>query len=97
MPRFAPCAICGGPTGERPRFDPDAGGVACEGCAPRVPHALPVARGGGGGAGAAAGGRAHPAGAGGARQGRELLNVFIAHHLGRRLKSVDFMDQVGTD
>jgi DNA repair protein RecO (recombination protein O) len=28
---------------------------------------------------------------------RELLNVFIAHHLGRRLKSVDFMNQVGLD
>jgi DNA repair protein RecO (recombination protein O) len=30
-------------------------------------------------------------------RGRELLNVFIAHHLGRRLKSVDFMTQLGTD
>jgi DNA repair protein RecO (recombination protein O) len=30
-------------------------------------------------------------------QARQLLNVFIAHHLGRRLKSVDFMEQVGTD
>nr|WP_284668767.1 hypothetical protein [Myxococcus sp. SDU36] len=28
---------------------------------------------------------------------RGLLNVFIAHHLGRRLKSVDFMAQVGLD
>jgi DNA repair protein RecO (recombination protein O) len=28
---------------------------------------------------------------------RELLNLFIAHHLGRKLKSVDFMEQVGTD
>ena len=28
---------------------------------------------------------------------RELLNVFIAHHLGRKLNSVDFMHQVGTD
>ena len=29
--------------------------------------------------------------------GRGLLNLFIAHHLGRKLKSVDFMEQVGTD
>jgi len=28
---------------------------------------------------------------------RELLNLFIAHHLGRRLKSAEFMEQVGTD
>ncbi|MFP2911169.1 DNA repair protein RecO, partial [Pyxidicoccus sp. 3LFB2] len=28
---------------------------------------------------------------------RGLLNVFISHHLGRRLKSVDFMAQVGLD
>jgi DNA repair protein RecO (recombination protein O) len=28
---------------------------------------------------------------------RGVLNVFISHHLGRRLKSVDFMAQVGLD
>jgi DNA repair protein RecO (recombination protein O) len=28
---------------------------------------------------------------------RGILNIFIAHHLGRRLKSVDFMAQVGLD
>ena len=28
---------------------------------------------------------------------RELLNIFIGHHLGRKLKSADFMEQVGTD
>jgi DNA repair protein RecO (recombination protein O) len=28
---------------------------------------------------------------------RELLNAFIAHHLGRQLKSVGFMEQVGID
>jgi hypothetical protein len=26
-----------------------------------------------------------------------MLNVFIAHHLGRKLKSVEFMEQVGAD
>jgi DNA repair protein RecO (recombination protein O) len=31
------------------------------------------------------------------RAARELLNLFIAHHLGKRLKSVDFMSQVGVD
>jgi DNA repair protein RecO (recombination protein O) len=28
---------------------------------------------------------------------RELLNVFIAHQLGRRLRSVDFLKHVGLD
>jgi DNA repair protein RecO (recombination protein O) len=31
------------------------------------------------------------------RTARELLNTFIAHHLGKKLKSVDFMKQVGVD
>jgi DNA repair protein RecO (recombination protein O) len=31
------------------------------------------------------------------RRAREVLNLFISHHLGRRLKSVDFMNQVGLD
>jgi DNA repair protein RecO (recombination protein O) len=31
------------------------------------------------------------------QRARQLLNLFIAHHLGRKLKSVDFMDQVGLD
>jgi DNA repair protein RecO (recombination protein O) len=31
------------------------------------------------------------------QRARQLLNTFIAHHLGRKLKSVDFMDQVGLD
>jgi DNA repair protein RecO (recombination protein O) len=35
--------------------------------------------------------------AGTRKRARELLNLFIAHHLGRRLKSVDFMAQVGLD
>jgi DNA repair protein RecO (recombination protein O) len=28
---------------------------------------------------------------------RTLLNAFLAHHIGRRLRSVDFMTQVGLD
>jgi DNA repair protein RecO (recombination protein O) len=31
------------------------------------------------------------------RAARELLNLFIAHQLGRPLKSVEFMAQVGVD
>jgi DNA repair protein RecO (recombination protein O) len=96
-PRFSPCALCGNPIGERPRFDPDAGGVACDNCAHRVPQSVPVAA---VVVTALAGlqeGNRTPLSADVRARGRELLNVFIQYHLGRRLKSVDFMTQVGTD
>jgi DNA repair protein RecO (recombination protein O) len=97
MPRFSPCALCGGPTGDRPKFDPQHGGVVCDNCAARVPMGVfvpPVvvealAR-------LQAGART-PLPADIRARAREVLNVFIAHHLGRRLKAVDFMEQVGTD
>lgn len=97
MPRLAPCALCAGPTGEFPRFDPEHGGVVCLACAPRVPGGLPVqpvvvealAR--------LQAGERTPLPAVIRARSRELLNLFIAHHLGRQLKSVAFMEQVGTD
>ncbi|MGV3621678.1 MAG: DNA repair protein RecO [Archangium sp.] len=97
MPHFAPCALCGGSTGERPRFDPEHGGVVCFSCSPRVPRGIParpdvvdaLAR--------LQAGERTPLPAELRARSRELLNLFIAHHLGRKLKSVDFMEQVGTD
>lgn len=97
MPRFAPCALCGGPTGDRPRFDPQHGGVVCFACSARVPHGVTVrpevvtalAR--------LQAGERTPLPPELRARARELLNLFIAHHLGRRLKSVEFMEQVGTD
>lgn len=97
MPRFAPCALCGQPTGDRPRFDPEHGGAVCHACSARVPTAIPVrpevvdalAR--------LQAGERTPLPAELRARSRELLNLFIAHHLGRRLKSVEFMEQVGTD
>ncbi|MEW5740699.1 MAG: DNA repair protein RecO [Myxococcota bacterium] len=97
MPRFAPCALCGGQTGARPRFDPEHGGVVCDDCAPRVPRGVAVtpelvdalAR--------LQAGERTPLEPELRARARQLLNTFIAHHLGRRLKSVDFMEQVGTD
>jgi DNA repair protein RecO (recombination protein O) len=97
MPRFSPCAICGGPTGPRPRFDPDAGGVTCEGCAHRVPQGLPVTAEVVDALARLQAGERTPLPAETRARCRELLNVFIAHHVGRKLKSVDFMHQVGTD
>ncbi len=97
MPHFSPCALCAQETGERPRFDPEHGGVVCGTCSLRVPGGIPA--------------RAEviealtrlqlghrtPLPAEIRARSRELLNRFIAHHLGRKLKSVDFMEQVGTD
>ncbi len=97
MPRFEPCSICGGSTGERPRFDPGHGGVTCEGCAARAHFGVPVSpelvealkR-------LQVGARV-PLPPAARRQARELLNLFISHHLGKKLKSVDFLAQVGLD
>jgi DNA repair protein RecO (recombination protein O) len=97
MPRFSPCALCGGETGDRPRFDPQHGGVVCHACSLRVPGAVAarpdvidaLAR--------LQAGERKPMEPELRARGRELLNLFIAHHLGRKLKSVDFMEQVGTD
>jgi DNA repair protein RecO (recombination protein O) len=97
MPRFDPCALCAGPTGDHPRFDPEHGGVICDGCAHRVVHADRVdpevvralkelQR-----------GARVPLPAPIRKRARELLNLFIAHQLGRRLNTVDFMAQVGLD
>ena len=97
MPRFDSCAVCGGPAGERALFDPDHGGVVCHGCRARVSKGVPID-----GALALALARLQA----GARtlmppdqrqRARELLNLFIAHQLGRKLKSVDFLGQVGLD
>lgn len=97
MPSFAPCAMCGQPTGERPRFDPEQGGVVCYPCSPRVPRGFPVSPQVVEALSRLQAGERTPLSADLRARGREILNVFIAHHLGRKLKSVDFMEQVGTD
>jgi DNA repair protein RecO (recombination protein O) len=96
-PQFAPCVSCSGPTGESTVFDPDVGGAICGDCAPRFPYAISanprvveaLAR--------LQDGERTPFDAAIRAGGRELLNIFIEHHLGRRLKSVAFLSQVGVD
>jgi DNA repair protein RecO (recombination protein O) len=96
-PHFAPCAVCGASTGEAPRFDAEQGGIVCAGCAARVPHGIPVSPGLVSSLVELQAGARQPWPPDERARGRELLNRFITHHLGRRLKSVDFMQQVGTD
>ncbi|MCI0573956.1 MAG: DNA repair protein RecO [Myxococcaceae bacterium] len=97
MPRFETCAVCGGGVGDGLRFDPAHGGVVCRMCTPRAPHGVGVEarvvtalRG-------LQEGQRTPLPAEVRGRARELLNLFVAHHLGRRLRSVDFMAQLGLD
>lgn len=98
MPRLDRCAICGRELGQDLRFDPSHGGAICGMCAlQQAPAALrtslEVIR----ALAAIQGGARTPLPADMRRVARDLLNVFISHHLGRRLKTVEFMLQVGTD
>ena len=97
MPRFSPCALCAQPTGDRPRFDPEHGGVVCHACSLRVPTGIPVRPGVVDALARLQAGERTPMPAELRARSRELLNIFIGHHLGRKLKSADFMEQVGTD
>ena len=99
-PRLEACARCGEAPAQGPRlrFDPAQGGLLCRRC---EPFASPAARSLG-----AATARALLAldarGAEGvelspeeARESREALGAFIEHHLGRRLQSRRFLDELG--
>jgi DNA repair protein RecO (recombination protein O) len=97
MPRFDQCALCGGPPGSDPRFDPDHGGAVCAGCSHRARGAIPVSAHLVGSLRAIQAGERSPIPAPIRQKARELLNIFIAHHLGRQLRSVAFMTQVGLD
>jgi len=97
MPRFDTCALCGNPPGERPRFDQAHGGAVCEPCSGRAREAIAIPVELLSGLRALQEGQRTPLSPELRARARGVLNVFIAHHLGRRLKSVDFMAQVGLD
>jgi DNA repair protein RecO (recombination protein O) len=97
MPRFDSCSLCGGEPGERPRFDAGHGGAVCEPCAPRAREASAMAPGLLQGLRALQEGQRTPLSPELRSRARTLLNAFLAHHIGRRLRSVDFMTQVGLD
>ncbi len=96
-PRFDGCSVCGGTLGQEPRFDAAHGGGVCAGCqgrapgAARVPPELLQAL-----ADLQAGLRT-PLSAPVRARARALLNAFISYHLGRALKGVDFLAQLGVD
>jgi DNA repair protein RecO (recombination protein O) len=102
MPRLDACARCGGALPAVPlRFDAEAGGALCAECGGRAgvaavalsPGTLRALRSLQEGGLAAAEGEplAPPAG----REAREALTRFVEHHLGRRLRSRAFLDEMG--
>jgi DNA repair protein RecO (recombination protein O) len=97
MPRFDRCTLCGAHPGESPRFDPEHGGAVCDRCGSRAHYAIPVAPQLVRSIRALQLGERTPLPAAIRQKARELLNLFISHHLGRQLRSVEFMAQVGLD
>lgn len=97
MPRFDVCAICGGGLSDPLKFDPAHGGVICSQCQARSPYGIPVAASLVAGLLAIQRGQRKPLEPRDRQRARELLNHFIAAQVGQKLKSVDFMAQVGLD
>lgn len=96
-PVFNACGRCGGATGPRPRFDPGSGGAVCEGCAAGLLYAAPVSPEVVALLAALQEGRAVAPGASLRAAAAALLDGFLAHHLGRRLKSMAFLTQLGIE
>jgi DNA repair protein RecO (recombination protein O) len=97
MPRFDVCSLCSQDWAPRPRFDPEHGGAVCEACALRSRAGIMVEESTLASLRALQEGVRQPLPPEIRQRARELLNLFIEHQLGRRLKSVEFMRQVGLD
>lgn len=96
MPQLASCAACGGDPGPTPGFDPVRGGVLCVRCHPGASgRGLP----GGLLAELAAiqRGEARVLSPDLRRRARQLLGRFIVHHVGKSLRSSEFLEQLGLD
>jgi len=103
MPRLAACALCGEALGREGRhaFDPSHGGALCAGCSPRASPAAPrlapatiaaLARLQQGGLALA---EAEPLAPAAGVEAREALSSFVEYHLGSRLPSRKFLDEIG--
>jgi DNA repair protein RecO (recombination protein O) len=96
-PRFDACSVCGGALGADPRFDAGQGGGVCFGCQGRAPGAARVAPELLQALAELQAGHRTPLSAPLRARARALLNAFISYHLGRALKGVDFLQQLGVD
>jgi len=98
MPRMDACARCGDEGPRDALFDPEHGGILCPKCAAGLGTRISSAASG------VLAALQRPAGAGPdapaphvRAEARALLSRFVAHHLGRRLKTLEFMRQVGVE
>jgi DNA repair protein RecO (recombination protein O) len=96
-PRLDACAVCSGDLGLEPRFDAAHGGGVCQRCQARAPGAARVAPALLEALAGLQAGHRTPLGAPMRAQARGLLNAFISYHLGRALRGVDFLQQLGVD
>lgn len=95
-PRLDRCARCGSARSEQARFDPGHGGLVCAPCAGR--SGFPASRDAIGAlASLQRSGESGPLPEGARTEARVLLSGYLAHHLERRLKSLDFMLAVGVE
>lgn len=100
MPRFDACARCGAKPSEQDVFDPEHGGLLCPGCVPahlfgtrssaEAARALVSLQRAKAGTTLEIPGRVR-------EEARAMLSRFVAHHLGKRLKTLDFMKSVGVE
>lgn len=96
MPRLDRCSRCGAPPESQALFDPEHGGLLCPGCAQEGGHPIsPEA------ARLLAALQREPQRGELPRhvraEARAILTRFIAHHLGKRPRSLDFMREVGVE
>lgn len=96
-PRFDRCCLCEGALGSNVSFDPEHGGAVCGRCRGRVRRgvalSVPLAEALLGlqtGGGLALSGRQR-------EEARSVLDLFIAHQLGKELRAVEFLHQVGLE
>ncbi len=96
MPRLDRCSRCGAPPDPKSLFEPEHGGLLCPDCAqgagqPISPEAAQLL----------AELQREPQRGEPPKhvraEARALLTRFVSHHLGRRLKSLDFMRDVGVE
>lgn len=101
-PRFSTCAMCGAGVAGDAVFDPSHGGVLCPTCAPFAQHgsvraSSPAL------AAALALHASDPFGLADSSdpralgQARALVRTFTRHVIGKRLRALDFLEQVGVD
>src|SRR5512133_3525146 len=82
MPRLDACASCGRPLADGARFDPESGGGVCASCAASAPASVAAPRPVLDGLARIQRGEKVPLAAEARQRARELLNLFISHHLG---------------